>query len=66
MYGQLYFLLVSVKLFLSFLVVSMTYENKGKEILLRKGQGASRSHSSFFSGDWIAGEGETRCSPGVP
>lgn len=65
MYGKLYFLLVSVQLVLSFLVVSMTYAKKGKEILLRRGQGASRSYSSFFSGHWIAGEGETKCSPGV-
>ena len=65
-YGQRYLLLVSVLLFLSFLLASVADVMKGKEILLRRGQGASKSPFPLFSGHWVVGKGETRCSSGVP
>lgn len=44
----------------------MAYVMKGKEILLRRGQGASKSPFPLFLGHWVVGKGEVRCSPGVP
>lgn len=64
--GQLYLLLISVLLFLSFPLASAAYVMKGKEIMLRRGQGASKSPFSLFLGHWVAGKEERRCSPGVP
>lgn len=66
MYGQLDLLLISVLLFFSFPLASMAYVMMGKEILFRRGQGASKSPFPLFSGHWAAGKGEMRCSPGVP
>lgn len=60
-YSQLYLLLISVLLFLSFLLASMAYVMKGKEMLLRRGQGASKSPFPLFSGHWVAGKGEIKC-----
>lgn len=45
MYGQLYHLLISVLLSLSFPLASMAYVMTRKEILLRRGQGALFSFS---------------------
>jgi len=52
-----------VLMFLSFPLASLGYVMTGKEMLLRSGQGASRSPFPLFSGHWGGGEVLSWCSP---